>query len=58
MKMAVKRIVVAMTLAGMLLGAAICGQADAAKKQEKDNVAPRGFRVLFNGKDFTGWKAR
>jgi predicted O-methyltransferase YrrM len=58
MKMAVKRIVVVMTLAGMLLGAVICGQADAAKKQEKDNVAPRGFRVLFNGKDFTGWKAR
>ena len=56
--MTVKRIVVVMTLAGMLLGAAICGQADAAKKQEKDNVAPRGFRVLFNGKDFTGWKAR
>jgi len=58
MKMAVKRIVAAMTLAGLLLGAAICGQADAIKKQEKDNVAPRGFRALFNGKDFTGWKAR
>jgi len=54
--MAVKRIVVAMTLAGMLLGAAICGQADTAEKQEKDNVAPRGFRALFNGEDFTGWK--
>jgi predicted O-methyltransferase YrrM len=58
MKMAVKRIVAATTLAGILLGAAICSQADAAKKQEKDNVAPRGFRALFNGKDFTGWKAK
>ena len=56
--MAVKRILVAMTLVEMFLGVAICGQADAAKKQEKDNVAPRGFRALFNGKDFTGWKAK
>ena len=23
---------------------------------EKDNVPPSGFRALFNGKDFTGWK--
>jgi len=56
--MAVKRIVVAMTLAGLLLDAAVCAQADAKKKHEKDNVAPRGFQVLFNGEDFTGWKAR
>lgn len=21
-------------------------------------MAPRGFQMLFNGKDFTGWKAR
>ena len=25
-------------------------------KTEKDNVAPRGFTALFNGRDFTGWK--
>jgi hypothetical protein len=56
MKMPVKRIVVALTLAGMLLGVAICGQADTAEKQQKDNVAPSAFRALFNGKDFTGWK--
>jgi len=54
--MAMKRIIVAMTLELMLLGAAICGQADTAEKQEKDNVAPRDFQALFNGKDFTGWK--
>ncbi len=58
MKMAVKQILAAMILAGVLLGVAICGQGDAIKKQEKDNVAPRGFQVLFNGKDLTGWKAR
>jgi len=25
-------------------------------KKEVDNVAPRGFTALFNGRDFTGWK--
>jgi hypothetical protein len=25
-------------------------------KPEKDNVAPAGFKALFNGRDFTGWK--
>ncbi len=54
--MAVKRIVVAMVLAVMFLGVAICGQGDGAKKQEKDNAAPPGFRALFNGRDFSGWK--
>ena len=25
-------------------------------KEEVDNVAPRGFTALFNGRDFSGWK--
>lgn len=54
--MAVRRIVVLMMLAGMLLGAAVCGQAGTAKERRTDNVAPPGFRALFSGKDFTGWK--
>lgn len=54
--MAVKRTVVVMTLAVMLFGVVICGRAGDAGKQQKDNVAPPGFRALFNGKDFTGWK--
>ena len=28
----------------------------ATPAKEKDNVAPEGFTVLFNGRDFTGWK--
>ncbi|MHC4330414.1 MAG: 3-keto-disaccharide hydrolase [Planctomycetota bacterium] len=28
----------------------------AKPKKEVDNVAPRGFTALFNGRDFTGWK--
>ncbi|UCC99706.1 MAG: DUF1080 domain-containing protein, partial [Phycisphaerales bacterium] len=24
--------------------------------KDKDNVAPAGFKALFNGRDFTGWK--
>ncbi len=28
----------------------------AKQKKEVDNVAPRGFTALFNGRDFTGWK--
>ena len=43
MKLAVKRIAVAMTLAGMLLGAAICGQADDhGPDQEKRKKASGG----------------
>ncbi len=34
---------------------ATTGQIGAAQSQ-KDNVAPDGFRALFNGKDFSGWK--
>ncbi|MBM3495544.1 MAG: DUF1080 domain-containing protein [Armatimonadetes bacterium] len=26
-------------------------------RPERDNVAPPGFRALFNGRDLTGWKA-
>jgi hypothetical protein len=58
--MTVKQTVAAMVLVVMIVGLIICGQAGAARKAankpEKDNVAPRGFRALFNGKDFTGWK--
>jgi hypothetical protein len=35
--------------------AGACSPVDAAT-QEKDNVAPAGFRALFNGRDFAGWK--
>ena len=52
--MAGKRIVVTVAM-GVILTTALCGQAVAAGP-EKDNVAPSGFRALFNGKDFTGWK--
>lgn len=31
-------------------------EAGRKKAKELDNVAPRGWRALFNGKDFTGWK--
>lgn len=33
----------------------VCASVDAAPR-ERDNVAPPGFRSLFNGQDFTGWK--
>jgi len=36
--------------------AAIIGSPVQAINQEKDNAPPPGFRALFNGKDFTGWK--
>jgi hypothetical protein len=54
-EMARKRIVVMTVLAAVALTMAICGQAIPAQP-EKDNVPPPGFRALFNGKDFTGWK--
>jgi hypothetical protein len=34
---------------------AACSPLGAAPK-EKDNVAPAGFRAMFNGRDFAGWK--
>jgi hypothetical protein len=54
-KMTVKQTVTMMVWAAVVLATAICGQALAAQP-EKDNVPPPGFRALFNGKDFTGWK--
>ena len=50
-----KQILVAAALVSMVFALAIVGKAD-ADQQGKDNVAPPGFRALFNGKDFTGWK--
>ena len=50
--MAAKRIPAAVAVTFVVL--AVCVLGDAAP--EKDNVAPAGFRALFNGKDFTGWK--
>jgi hypothetical protein len=50
-----KRIVVMTVLAAVGLTIAICGQAIPAQR-EKDNVPPPGFRTLFNGRDFAGWK--
>lgn len=53
--MATKRVVLAVVLTGMVFAAGVHSQVDAAG-QEQDNVPPPGFRALFNGKDFTGWK--
>ena len=50
-----KRILVTAALVSIVLALAILGKAN-ADQQGKDNVAPPGFRALFNGKDFTGWK--
>ena len=36
--------------------AAARARSTARGAREVDNVAPRGFRSLFNGRDFTGWK--
>lgn len=52
--MAGKRIVVTVTM-GVIFASMFCAQAVGADR-EKDNVAPPGFRALFNGEDFTGWK--
>jgi 3-keto-disaccharide hydrolase len=53
--MAEKRILVAVALVSMVFALTMGGQVDAAQ-QTKDNIAPPGFRALFNGKDFSGWK--
>jgi hypothetical protein len=50
-----KRILVTAASVSIVLALAISGKAD-ADQQAKDNVAPPGYRALFNGKDFTGWK--
>lgn len=57
-KMTPKRIaltLVTTVLAGIIIGSMLCS-ATCAADQEKDNTPPPGFRSLFNGKDFTGWK--
>jgi hypothetical protein len=53
--MTVKRIVMAVALVGLVLITA-GGSRGVPAPQEKDNVPPAGFRALFNGKDFAGWK--
>lgn len=56
------RFMVWMILVGMvlqmapLMKAAARSRGSAKAKKEVDNVAPRGFTSLFNGRDFTGWK--
>jgi hypothetical protein len=39
-----------------LVLAVVAGTPVMAAKQQKDNVAPKDFRALFNGRDFTEWK--
>ncbi len=41
--------------AALLMGVSCCATG-VAQEQAQDNVPPPGFRALFNGKDFTGWK--
>jgi hypothetical protein len=53
--MPVRRVFVTATLLGVIAALTVGGPANVAE-QEKDNVPPPGFRALFNGKDFTGWK--
>ncbi len=50
--MTVRRMIVVGTALGLLVTVA----SRAADAQEQDNVPPPGWRVLFNGRDFTGWK--
>lgn len=38
------------------MNAAARSRSSARPAKEVDNVAPRGFTSLFNGRDFTGWK--
>ncbi|MBN1126474.1 MAG: DUF1080 domain-containing protein [Sedimentisphaerales bacterium] len=53
--MAVRKAITTIIVMGILFGLSLSGKAGEEKK-EKDNVPPKGFRALFNGKDFTGWK--
>ena len=41
-------------ISGLFAGFVLCVSATAADAP-KDNVAPEGFRALFNGKDLEGW---
>ena len=60
--MSSKRFLVWLIVAAVVLQAASFTEAQARSrgsakaKKEADNVAPRGFKALFNGRDFTGWK--
>jgi hypothetical protein len=40
----------------LLVGFVPLGSAGEKKTDGKDNVPPRGFTALFNGKDLTGWQ--
>jgi predicted O-methyltransferase YrrM len=40
-----------------ILFAALAASAFSATVLASDNTPPKGFEVLFNGKDFTGWQA-
>ena len=51
--MSMKRFI-ALVLVSVVAG--ILGCQTEVTAGEEDNVAPEGFRALFNGKDFTGWK--
>ncbi|MBN2136489.1 MAG: DUF1080 domain-containing protein [Sedimentisphaerales bacterium] len=41
----------------VVVGMAAVGVCGGVKEKEKDNAAPAGWRALFNGRDFSGWKA-
>jgi len=43
------------TLLSVVILTGLCLSTHAATS-EQDNLAPAGFRALFNGRDFTGWK--
>ncbi|MHC4702866.1 MAG: 3-keto-disaccharide hydrolase [Planctomycetota bacterium] len=54
-----KRLVAWVIVIGIIVQAAALTEAannSRKPKKEVDNVAPRGFTALFNGRDFTDWK--
>ena len=53
--MQAKHISTTRLLLGTVLGIMTCA-GQTASGQEPDNVPPPGFKALFNGQDFTGWK--
>ena len=54
--MTLKRCVTDVTVLAIVVFVVVACSPVVAIAQEKDNVAPAGFRALFNGRDFTGWK--
>ncbi len=50
-----KRLTTFATAFALLLGASAAGLSG-AEAGKKDNVPPKGFNALFNGKDLKGWK--